>query len=237
MHPTLAVPLQRSFARRTRVGAHTRVTVVRESSEMTTTTLHPSDEQLLSAVATGDRSAVATLYDRHAGLVYGLARRVVRDPGLCEEVVQDTFVKVWRRAETFDASRAGAVTWLVGVARNCAIDRLRREAAQPLHGSVEILDGDGASTVDDGASSADDEYAADPADIAQVHDRADRIRVAVKQLPPAQRRAIELAYFSGLSQSEIATRLDEPLGTIKTRIYHGMRTLRGLLDAAGVRDE
>lgn len=207
-----------------------RSVIVKVSAQMTPITVHPTDDELLSRVAAGDRAAIATLYDRHASLVFGLARRVVREPGMCEEVVQDTFVKVWRRAEQFDSARASAVTWLMSVARNCAIDRLRHEMTHPLHASVELLEHDGAMP------DARDVQGDDPADIAQLHERAARIHEVVEQLPLAQRTAIELAYFHGLSQSEIAAKLDEPLGTIKTRIFHGMRTLRGLLDAAGVRD-
>jgi RNA polymerase sigma-70 factor (ECF subfamily) len=204
---------------------------------MTDTATQPTDEALVAMIASGDRSAIAQLYDRHGRLVFGLAMRILREPELCEEAVQDTFLKVWRGADAYDSARASVVTWIVTIARNCAIDRLRKEQAQPLSSSVQLLDSD----TDDAHSSSDDTAAGsaiarDPADIAAGRWRANRIRSAVDKLPPAQRVAIELSYFGGLSQSEIAQRLDEPLGTVKTRMFHGMRKLRDYLEEAGVRD-
>jgi RNA polymerase sigma-70 factor (ECF subfamily) len=190
-----------------------------------------SDDTLLAAMADGSRDAVATLYDRYSGMVYGLVRRMVRQPEACEEVVQDVFVNAWRHAGTYDAARAKPSTWLMTIAHNCAIDHLRREQSRPMHDSVELLEHDGSRRdVEDAAQ-------LDPAEGVSARDRAATLRAVVAQIPPLQREAIELAFFSGLTHVEVAARLGEPVGTIKTRIFHGMRRLRELLDAAGVRDD
>lgn len=199
-----------------------------------------NDVALLAAVAEGDQAALASLYDRHGGLAYGLAMRIVGEPELGEEVVQEAFLKVWRRAGSFDPDRASVVTWLVTITRNCAIDSLRREKSQPLARSVPLVRTDGSEVAMSGGEPDDPRsdgasLARDPADVVAVHERARRIRAAVDRLPPAQRTAIQLAYFGGLSHSEIAGTLGEPVGTVKTRIFHGMRKLRDLLDEAGVR--
>lgn len=186
-----------------------------------------TDEELMLEVCRGDRPAFERLYDRHAGLVYGMARRLLRDEGQCEELVQEVFLTVWQRSGSFDPERAKFVTWVVTTTRNRAIDQLRREQSRPQRADVDDFEA---------LPLADERAEIDPSHMASEHERAARIRVTLELLPDAQRRAIELAYFSGLTQTEIAAKLGEPVGTIKTRMFHGMRKLRDLLEDAGVRN-
>jgi RNA polymerase sigma-70 factor (ECF subfamily) len=188
------------------------------------------DEDLVAAVAGGDRAALAALYDRHAAVIYGLARRVLRDEGRSEEVLQDVFVALWQRAETFESARGSVLTWLVAITRSRAIDRLRREQSRPTGHGVPLTDARWSPEV------ADEQSVSDPARVADQHERAEQVRNALRHVPDAQRRTIELAFFGGLSQREIAERTDVPLGTVKTRMHHGMRHLRELLDSAELRD-
>lgn len=177
---------------------------------------------LLPAVARGDVSAFETLYDRYASTIYGLLLRILGNADDAQEVLQETFVKAWSSARMFDSVRGSEVAWLVSIARSRGIDRLRsrrlrsdrendagREVA--VHSSfIEARTG-----VDDAIHS--EERLA--------------VRGALAELPEAQRVALELAYFEGLSQSEIAARLNEPLGTVKTRMQLGMKKLRDRLQA------
>jgi RNA polymerase sigma-70 factor (ECF subfamily) len=166
-----------------------------------------SDEQLLADIAAGDRGAFAALYDRFAPRLLGLIVRIVGIRGDAEDVLQDAFLQVWRTAGQFDPGRARADVWLLLVARSRAIDRLRRRPA------VE--------------SSADDPPAADdPPTEAARREGAALARSAVDALPPDQRRAVEMAFFHGLTHDEIAARLNAPLGTVKTRIRLGLGRLR-----------
>jgi RNA polymerase sigma-70 factor (ECF subfamily) len=157
--------------------------------------------------------------------VYGLARRVIRDPSRAEEVSQEVFLKLWRRPGSYISGRGPFVTWLLSVAHHRAIDELRarRHDTLPIDGA----DGGGIEIVDDGA---------DLADIAWVRERGVAIRAALVALPPTQRHAVELAYYGGLTQREISDRLGEPLGTIKTRMRLAMQKLRGSLAEVGTVD-
>jgi RNA polymerase sigma-70 factor, ECF subfamily len=181
----------------------------------------PDDETLVGRVAQRDADAFARLYDRHADLVYSVALRVLADPALAQDAAQDVFLRLWRTPDAYDATRGRFVSWLVSVARNRAVDEVRTRGRRRLR---EI--GENAA-VDD----PPDWRAEDPQLAVQV--QADRIAVrrALEQLPPDQRIALEMAYFSGLTQQEIAERLDQPLGTIKTRTRLAMKKLRSLLSA------
>lgn len=177
-------------------------------------------------VLQGDERAMGTLYDRHASLVYKLTRTIVGGDADAEEVTVDVFVQLWERGDTFDESRGSFRSWLATVARSRALDHVRsRNRRHDAHVRAAHKDETG-SAVDVGTIEAPDHRA-----------RVSRIRAdlddALTNLNPDQRRAIELAYFHGLSQSEIAGRLGEPLGTIKTRIRDGMGRLRDLFRAGG----
>ncbi len=173
-----------------------------------------TDEQLLIAIAAGDERALGELYDRLGGVAYRLAVRVLRDPALAQDAVQDAFLAVWRTAVAFDPARGKASTWLLTLVHRRAVDVVRREdrrRAEPL---------------DDAPVAAGD--AVD--ETAEVREERRRVQAALAQLPPDQREALELAYYGGLSQSELAERLGVPLGTVKSRMFTGLSKLRDLLD-------
>lgn len=162
-----------------------------------------------------DQSALAEFYDQYGALVYGMTLRVLQDNTLAEEAAQDTFLKVWNQAERWDASRGKVVSWLLTIARFTAIDRLQKEKRQAPPSSVDIDEMHGLGEADAllGSMAALD---------------AEALRELLRQLPAEQVQAIELAYFQGLSHSEIATATGQPLGTVKSRIRDGMRALRGM---------
>ena len=173
-----------------------------------------TDEQLIGAIADGDEQALAELYDRFGGVAYRLAARVVRDPALAQDAVQDAFLAVWRTAAGFDARRGNASTWLLTLVHRRAVDLVRREErrrADPID-DLPVASGD-----------ATDETA-------EVRDERRRVQHALAQLGPDQRQALELAYYGGLTQSELAERLGVPLGTVKSRMFAGLSKLRELLD-------
>jgi RNA polymerase sigma-70 factor (ECF subfamily) len=173
-----------------------------------------ADAAVVARVAEGDAEALRDLYERYGRIVYGLSYRLTRDTQLAEEATQDTFVTLWKRAGAYDPRRAKVTTWLFVIARNRAIELVRARMRVPEpHDEVEPGGED-----------------ADPADLAQVADEAERIASAIAELPESQLEVIRLAYFDGLSHSEIAERLDQPLGTVKSRIRLGLDRLRALLE-------
>jgi RNA polymerase sigma-70 factor (ECF subfamily) len=179
-----------------------------------------SDQQTLERMARGDADALADLYDRHAARVYSLALRIVRDAGDAEDVVQEVFAQAWRQASRYTASRGAVAAWLLTLARSRAIDRLRARRARPDQQGAEAA----ATELPDLAPPVDWQYLS-----------AEQIRLvrgALEQLPFLQRVAIELAYFDGLTHVEIAARLEEPLGTVKTRIRSALTKLRESLVGA-----
>jgi RNA polymerase sigma-70 factor (ECF subfamily) len=181
------------------------------------TTGPANDEALLAAIAAGDAQALASLYDRLAQPVLNLAFRVLGAALEAEDVLQDAFLEVWRAAASYDGRRGGVATWVLGIARNRAIDRLRAARAR--------LARDRAA----GAASSEREPAA-PADEQAASGEVGRlIRSAFGRLPDDQRRALELSYLDGLSHTEVAERLGVPLGTVKTRIRLALAKLRDAL--------
>ncbi|HEX5164266.1 MAG TPA: sigma-70 family RNA polymerase sigma factor [Thermomicrobiales bacterium] len=183
-----------------------------------------SDGDLLARIAARDDAALGDLYDRYSGLAFGLAYRVLRDRGQAEDVVQEAFLAVWRRAATFDAARGSARGWLTSIVHNAAIDR-RRGRFRHQQDEVDIED--------HAWRLADDDVWED------VSRRLDReqVRRALAQIPNEQRETLELAYFGGLTQAEIAAQTGEPLGTVKSRARLGLRRLEGLLRGSGTGDE
>jgi RNA polymerase sigma-70 factor (ECF subfamily) len=168
-------------------------------------------------MARGEASAVAELYDRHAGPVYSLGRRILGDPQDAEDVVQEVFAQAWKQAARYEPGRGTVLSWLIVMTRTRAIDRLRtRRGRLPLPDSPTFERPDPGPGQEAGAISAE---------------RVRRLRTALEGLGQAQRTAIELAYFEDLSQTEIAARLQEPLGTIKTRIRTGLQRLRAAMEA------
>ena len=179
------------------------------------------DAALIVLVARRDQTALAALYDRYARLVYSVAIRIVGQRQLAEEITLDAFQNVWQAANSFREDRGRFVTWLVSVARHRAIDELRRLGVRPEGSSVALDQG-----IDREAPRADTVE-----DLVWLRQQRDAVRRALAELPEAQRRALEMAYFGGLTQQEIADRLDTPLGTIKTRMRMGMQKLRRALES------
>jgi len=176
-----------------------------------------SSAALLVAIAAGDRDAFSRFYDLTAPMAFGLIRRVLRDPEAAAEVLQEVFWQVWQDAPRYDPTRGTPEAWLVMRAKTRAIDRLR---------SIRRRDRTFVAPVDESVAQRSPDQAPNPAVAAE--DRG-LIQTALAQLPEPQRRVIELAFFEGLTQSEIATRLGEPLGTVKTRARLGLDRLRGVL--------
>jgi RNA polymerase sigma-70 factor (ECF subfamily) len=175
------------------------------------------DEELMQRLADRDLVAFRALYDRYGNLVYSAALRVVRDAQIAEDMVQEIFLRIWKKPESYVAQRGRFATWLTSVTRNRAVDeirarsrRFRHETASPEEQERELP--------------APDHN--DPALTAEMSDQRRLILAALAQIPAEQRQIIELAYFGGLTQQEIAERLSQPLGTVKTRIRLGMQKLR-----------
>ena len=196
-----------------------------------------SDSSLMRQLIEGSQDALAGLYDRHAQAVFAAALRVSRDREIAAEVVQETFLTMWNRAELFDPSRGALPTWLLAIARNRAIDRLRaagRHERAATFSSFGRGEADDQSTVEWLTSTGDLIGAAgpEPGPEMALADKETResIQDALSSLSPLERRVIELAYDAGLSQSEIAARLGWPMGTVKTRTRRAFRHLRERLE-------
>jgi RNA polymerase sigma factor (sigma-70 family) len=174
---------------------------------------HLSDEALVALVARSDESALAELYDRVGGTAYGLAFRVLRDEALAEDAVQEAFLAVWRSADAYKRERAKPSTWILTVVHRRAVDLVRREErrrGEPLEAAPEPT-----------SAPADEDVT--------LHARRAAVQAALTELSDDQRQALELAYYGGLTQSELAERLGVPLGTVKSRMFAGLGRLRELL--------
>jgi RNA polymerase sigma-70 factor (ECF subfamily) len=180
------------------------------------------DHALVSRAASGDEGAIASLYDRYGGVLYAVAYRIVGQRADAEEVVLEAFAQAWREAPRFETARGSVAGWLTMIARSRALDLVR------ARGRRERMTASAAAEQPD-ASPAMGDWRNDPAGAVDEAERRARVREALATLSAPQREAIELAYFGGLSQSEIAERLQEPLGTIKTRVRLGMQKLREAL--------
>ncbi len=167
-----------------------------------------SDFALISAIRAGDESAMASLYDRYSGVVYAVALRVLTDTGAAEDVLQEVFMQLWRNPGVFDASRGNLGAWLAVIARNRAIDQLRKRRPE--------------SDVEDVVVSVEPDLAGE----AERSIAMGKVRQVLSGMPSPQRSALEMAYFEGLSHSEISAKTGEPLGTVKTRIRAGLLALR-----------
>ena len=176
------------------------------------------DQICLDRLRTGDGAALEELYDRHAGLLYSVILRIVRDSAEAEDVLQEAWVQAWRRAATYDRARGTVAAWLLTIARSRAIDRSRslrsRQSAQTAAEAIAL------------STPADE-----PATEAARRDLHDRVVAALETLAPQQREVLALAYFGGLSQSEISARCGAPLGTVKSWVRQGLERLRELVPA------
>ena len=201
------------------------------------------DAELVQEVVEGSETALAALYDRHAAAVYRLALSVNRDRGVAEDVVQETFLALWNRAEQFDPTLGSLVNWLLAIARNRAIDRVRAAARRVPAASFSGLIGDArdeAAAVDWLVASGTVLAVGAPEPAPEVAVAASETQAAVVRaiatLDGPEREAILLAYRDGLTQSEIAARLDWPIGTVKTRTRRGLRRLRDSLEAHAAKE-
>ena len=180
-----------------------------------------ADQRLLERIASGDGAALRTLYDQHARAVFSLAVRILRSQQDAEDLVQEVFVQAWRRAIRYDPDRGTVAAWLLVQTRSRAIDQLRSRRARPVGTDAE------------GVLAQQREPSAG-ADVEVVRlEQADALRRALDGLPHPQRAALELAYYEGLTHVEIAAQLEEPLGTVKTRIRQGLLRLRDALTTSG----
>jgi RNA polymerase sigma-70 factor, ECF subfamily len=178
------------------------------------------DRAIITRIAAGLGEALGDLYDRHGGAVYSLACRILQDAAEAEDVVQDVFAQAWRDAARYDAGRASVAGWLLLLARTRAIDRLRARRVRGIGLAI-------AAAPDAADPSSDQESAVIRSSEAR------QLRAAYAELTEPQRVAIDLAYYEGLTHAEIAARLQEPLGTVKTRIRSALQRLRGVLARAG----
>jgi RNA polymerase sigma-70 factor, ECF subfamily len=177
------------------------------------------DVELLREIASGDRGAFAEFYDRHSTLMFSVAAKILNDTSEAEDVMQEAFLQIWEKAAKFDPKLGKASSWAAIMVRNKAIDRIRasqrRTRLAEEAGTAQAIAEEAADTVND---------------TLHGHEQAKIIQTAIVELPQEQRQAIELAYFSGLTQDEISKKLNTPLGTIKARIRRGLSKLRDQLE-------
>jgi RNA polymerase sigma-70 factor (ECF subfamily) len=179
-----------------------------------------ADPDLAARIKRRDPQAMADLYDRYGRLAFSLILRIVRDREMAEDLVQETFLRVWTRAQAFDGERGALGPWLLAVARNRAIDYLRSSDGRMARSSYELVEVESPSLF----ANLEKEVV--------TADQARRMREALSRLDPNYRKVIELAYFEGLSQTEMAEKLSQPLGTIKTWVRAALKSLRDTLGVA-----
>ena len=171
----------------------------------------------MERLAKGDQEALGDLYDRHAGPVYALALRILQEPADAEDIVQEVFAQAWTQATRYDATRGAVSAWLLTVARSRAIDRLRARRARPDRTGIDHSPAD----IVDPVARPDTQFLSS--------EQVRVVRAALAELPLLQRVALELAYYEGLTHSEIAEQLEQPLGTVKTRIRQALLKLRDVM--------
>jgi RNA polymerase sigma-70 factor (ECF subfamily) len=184
-----------------------------------------ADVLLISAIARGDSQALELLYDRYAATIFRIALRIVKSREVAEEIVQEVFWRVWRRSASFDDERGRAAQWIFGIVHNLCVDELRRTRARPI------------TVVDDSENPVTSQLIDEQIDIpgsAIASERRALLQEALDFLPHSQRQAVEMMYLKGLSHQEIASRLNRPLGTIKTRVRLGLQKLNSVLLARGM---
>ncbi len=167
-----------------------------------------SDTRLVARIRAGDQQALSELYDRYSSVVYGVALRILQDTGAAEDILQDIFLQLWRRPDAFDSSRGSLTAWLAVIARHRSIDRLRQRKPETDIEECVIAGG------------------ADPRDETERTLVIEKVRIAMNEMGVEQRTAMEMAFFQGLTHTEIAEKTGQPLGTIKTRIRSGLQMLR-----------
>ena len=185
---------------------------------------HAADAQLMESIRSGDQAALSTLFDKYAAKLNGICLRIVRSPADAEAVVSDVFLDIWQKPDRFDPSRGSCSAYLFTLARSRSIDRLRASntRVQKTKDAASMQ-----SVVDD----------QEPIDTATADEWGKFVRTAIMELEAVQRESLMLAYFEGLTHGEIATRLDRPLGTVKTHIRRGLQCLRVALKSFEERDE
>ncbi|MEO5824316.1 MAG: sigma-70 family RNA polymerase sigma factor [Gemmatimonadales bacterium] len=216
-------PLARYVHSARRDAARTEIHILSTALNHKQTT---TDDLLVRAMAAGEGEAMGQLYDRWSSSIFGLALRITREKSDAEEVVVDAFAQAWRDAKRFEPGRGSVGAWLATIARSRALDLVRASGRRNR-----LADTAAASSVD--ASIAMGSPPPSPSAHVEDDERARKVRAALDELPAPQRMALELAYFGGLSQSEIAERLSEPLGTVKTRVRLGLHKLREQLAVLG----
>jgi len=194
---------------------------------LTETSAGPTDEQLMTLVQGGDESAVTMLYHRHTAILRTVISRVVHNDADTDDLLQECFVELWRRAATYDEKKGKLLGWLITLARRRSIDRVRRRQAYSR--AEERLIEHSKCTGEDSHNHVEDE--------ANASDCSNALKDALAQLPEAQREALQMAYYQGLSQREIAAKTGIPLGTIKTRLELAIRKVRATLLAIGGAEE
>jgi RNA polymerase sigma-70 factor (ECF subfamily) len=172
-----------------------------------------TDLALVSAVRSGDENAMARLYDKYSSIVYAVALRILGDSGIAEDILQEVFMQIWRNPGVFDSTRGNLAAWLSVIARNRAIDSLRKRRPE--------------TDIEDVVVSVEPDLAGE----AERSRAMQKVRGTLGTMPDTQRTALEMAYFEGLTHSEIAAKTGEPLGTIKTRIRSGLQALRKAFEA------
>ncbi|MEW6708123.1 MAG: sigma-70 family RNA polymerase sigma factor [Pseudomonadota bacterium] len=187
---------------------------------------------LLARSGLGDRQAFAALYERTSGHLFAVVLRIQRDRALAEELLQEIYVSIWKAAAGFDAAQSQPLTWLTSIARNRAIDSLRRAQAQPrLVSSTRDEDDDAPDAVE---GSADE--GPGPAELLAQASEARQLSLCMEGLTPQQRQSVALAFFDGLSHAEVADHLRQPLGTVKSWVRRALMSLKSCLERAVVRD-
>ena len=185
---------------------------------MTAPSQHVPDSALVERMVAGDEGALAALYDRYSGMLFAMLVRTLRDPQAAEEILQDLFLQLWRGAARFDAHRGSLPAWLMVIGRNRALSRLRTREHREIPEDIEAFP---ANAVPSSVNLEDD---------AERSLLMEKLRSAMATLPAEQREAVELAYFEGMTQTEIAARTGSPLGTVKSRVRSAMQSLKQVFD-------